>query len=226
MLMYLKHILFYIYCIIYTLLLCTICLPLLLNKHCSTKVMKWWAQGILLSLKPLYNIRWSTNLDSFTISKNGNLIACNHQSVLEILILIVIIPNPVFILKKELYLIPLINLYLYRTGQIGVKRTGNNKRFTSQAIQAIQEHNIIIFPQGTRVQHDHQSTYHPGIGILAKKLQKDILAFKTNSGLFWGRRSIIKFSGIAKVDHIGFIQHNDSIKNIINKLQDMIEKHV
>lgn len=201
-----RSILFYIISVIASIVICTFGLPLLMTMRGAKKVARTWAGCMLILCKYILRIDYTTNIN---MSDSGHLIACNHQSVLEILILLRHVPNCVFILKRELIFIPLINLYLLRSGQIAINRKSPDKnKLFEQASRAIKHSNIIIFPQGTRVEYGSIGTYKPGVALLAKKLQVKISLCITDAGRFWGRRSLGKTRGVCKVvqlsQQIGF----------------------
>ena len=62
------------------------------------------------------------------ISKDNNFfIAASHQSMFETFYLQTIFKSPIFILKKELLLIPIFGWYLKKIGSISIKRNKDNK---------------------------------------------------------------------------------------------------
>ena len=72
--------------------------------------------------------------------------------------------SPVFILKKELLLIPIFGWYLKKIGSISIKRnkvTKDNLGFFEDISKMINDSNrpLIIFPQGTRVLPDERPPF-------------------------------------------------------------------
>ena len=83
-------------------------------------------------------------------------IAASHQSMFETFYLQTIFKSPVFILKKELLMIPIFGWYLKKIGSISIRRnkvTKDNFGFFDDISKIINNSNrpIVIFPQGTRV---------------------------------------------------------------------------
>ena len=75
--------------------------------------------------------------------------------------------HPVFILKKELLIIPIFGWYLKKIGSISIKRnkvTKDNLGFFNDISKIITETNrpLIIFPQGTRVLPDERPLFKKG----------------------------------------------------------------
>ena len=88
-------------------------------------------------------------------------IAASHQSMFETFYLQTVFNSPLFILKKELILIPIFGWYLKKIGSISINRnkvTKENLGFVDDIKKAIQntERNLIIFPQWTIVKPDER----------------------------------------------------------------------
>ena len=117
------------------------------------KIMGYWSAFCLrffLSTKII--IKGKENI----ISNNKFFIASSHQSMFETFFLQSIFNSPVFILKKELLIIPIFGWYLKKIGSISIKRnkiTKDNLGFFDEISKLINnsERPLIIFPQGTRV---------------------------------------------------------------------------
>ena len=84
----------------------------------------------------------------------GGIIASKHQSIWETFALHSMVPDAVFIYKKELGELPLFGNYLRKFEQIEVNRKGGPlaaQSMTRAARQAIElGRQILIFPEGTR----------------------------------------------------------------------------
>ena len=79
-------------------------------------------------------------------------IASSYQSMFETFFLQTIFNSPVFILKKELLLIPIFGWYLKKIGSISIQRnktTKDNLSFLNDINKIVKdtERPIIIFPQ-------------------------------------------------------------------------------
>ena len=82
-------------------------------------------------------------------------IAASHQSMFETFYLQTIFNSPVFILKKELLLIPIFGWYLKKIGSISIKRnkiSKDNLGFFDDILKSIyhSKRPLIIFPPGSR----------------------------------------------------------------------------
>ena len=126
--------------------------------------MGYWAGFCLkkiLSTKIL--IKGSENI----ITDEKFFIAASHQSMFETFYLQTIFNSPIFILKKELLLIPIFGWYLKKIGSISIKRnkiTKDNLDFYDDITKAItnSKRPLIIFPQGTRVLPSERPQFKKG----------------------------------------------------------------
>lgn len=199
-------------------------MPCLITMNASFFTIKLWAKGCLVLLNLFHNLKIEYIQDT-PISQTGNIVASKHQSMLEILGLIEIVPRPIFFMKASLLFVPFLNLYLLRTGQLFVWRGyKNNSHLLEKAKQKLESANIIIFPEGTRSTPGIDSVYKKGVIFLAKIAFKDnpnikLIPISINTGYFWGRRSVYKKPGIAKIHVLSPLNiketNIDSLKEII-----------
>ena len=120
-------------------------------------------------------------------------IAASHQSMFETFYLQTIFNSPVFILKRELLLIPIFGWYLKKIGSISIKRntiTKDNLNFFDDVAQTIQNSNrpLIIFPQGTRVLPNDRPPFKKGAARIYEKLKIICQPVAINSGYVWPKK--------------------------------------
>lgn len=97
--------------------------------------------------------------------------AANHGSILDIPILFAHLPTDFRILhKRSLYLIPILGLYLYFGGHIGIHR-GNPFRAKRSLVRAAQRiragTSVAVFPEGTRSPDATVQAFKRGSFVLA-----------------------------------------------------------
>ena len=122
-------------------------------------------------------------------------IASSHQSMFETFYLQTIFNSPVFILKKELLLIPIFGWYLKKIGSISIQRnkiTKDNLSFFNDIHKMVKnsERPIIIFPQGTRVKPDEYQPFKKGAGRIYEELKISCQPIAINSGNVWPKKGI------------------------------------
>jgi len=122
-------------------------------------------------------------------------IASSHQSMFETFYLQTIFNSPVFILKKELLLIPIFGWYLKKIGSISIRRnkvTKENLGFFEDISKIItnSKRPLIIFPQGTRVKSDERPPFKKGVSRIYEELKIACQPVAVNSGNVWPKKGM------------------------------------
>jgi len=129
------------------------------------------------------------------ISNEKFFIAASHQSMFETFYLQTIFNSPVFILKKELLLIPIFGWYLKKIGSISIKRnkiTKDNLGFFDDISKMVtnSKRPLIIFPQGTRVLPDERPPFKKGASRIYEELKITCQPVAINSGYVWPKKGL------------------------------------
>jgi len=155
------------------------------------------------------------------------IIACKHQSAWETLIFHLLLNRPAIALKRELTWIPIINLYFKRMGMVPIDRGAGASALKSliKGAREIMAQNrpLVIFPEGTRSMPGKPGNYQAGVAALYRDLNVPVIPVALNSGLFWGRRSIIKCPGVITWQFLPPIEPGLSRSDFMEKLVDHIE---
>ena len=111
-----------------------------------------------------------------------------------------IFPDASIVAKQELRKLPIVGWFLHRYPMILVDRSAGRqalKLMIEEARRAIGEgRKVLIFPQGTRQAVDEPMTFQPaGIAALYTNLDIPVLPTAHNSGLFWGKKTLMIHSG-------------------------------
>jgi len=122
-------------------------------------------------------------------------IASSHQSMFETFYLQTIFNSPVFIIKKELLIIPIFGWYLKKIGCISIKRgktTKDNLGFFDNILEIISNSKrpLIIFPQGTRVMPDERPSFKKGASRIYEELKIKCQPIAINSGHVWPKKGL------------------------------------
>ena len=137
------------------------------------------------------------------LPEGGAVIAAQHQSALDILIWLTLLPRPAFVFKKELRRIPVFGWLLEPAGMIPVNRGGGRaalrEMVTGAKHAAETGRQVVIFPEGTRVAPGVRAQLRHGIAAVAQAVQVPVLPAATDSGLRWGRNSFGKTAGTVHV---------------------------
>jgi 1-acyl-sn-glycerol-3-phosphate acyltransferase len=162
-----------------------------------------WGRTTLWLLRTVcrINVEWR-GLDK--IPAGGIIVAAKHQSTWETFALVTVLPDPTFIIKRELMLIPFFGWYAWRAGMIAVDRAAGKAALddlTARAAEAVAEgRQIVIFPEGTRRPAGAEPRYKIGVAHLYAACGVPCVPIALNSGLFWPRRRLMRFPGTVRVE--------------------------
>ena len=154
------------------------------------KLMGYWTGFCLKTfLSTKIFIKGKENI----LSDQKFFIAASHQSMFETFYLQTIFNSPVFILKKELLMIPIFGWYLKKIGSISIQRnktTKENLGFFQKISKMINDSNrpLIIFPQGTRVLPYERPRFKKGSSRIYEELKIFCQPVAINSGFVWPKR--------------------------------------
>jgi 1-acyl-sn-glycerol-3-phosphate acyltransferase len=163
-------------------------------------VASLWAGVLLGMLRAVCGVHWRIEGREH-MPAQPVIYASKHQSAWETLAFFVILKHhPMFVLKRELLLLPFIGWYLRKIGSIAIDRkagAGALKGMTKQAKAALENgHDIIVFPEGTRVPPGQTRAFNPGVAALYAQTGSPVVPVALNSGLCWKRHSVEKKPGM------------------------------
>ena len=160
-------------------------------------------------------------------------IAASHQSMFETFFLQTIFNSPIFILKKELILIPIFGWYLKKIGSISIQRnkiTKDNLNFFDNIKKSVNKTDrpLIIFPQGTRVKPNERPPFRKGAARIYEELKISCQPVAINSGYVWPKRGLktsnkkIIISILPSIDY--GMEKNEFVNNLQNKIYSELDK--
>ncbi|MCQ8185854.1 lysophospholipid acyltransferase family protein [Parvularcula maris] len=191
-------ILFIVYLFVFSILVGIICSPALLKRDWSIAVSKFWAGGLLGGLNVLCGVKDEVR-GAEHLPEGPALVAAKHQSMWETLKLMVILPRPSFVLKKELEHWPIFSWFCKGNGFIFIDRASGAsamRDMTAKSRARLAEgHQIVIFPEGTRSLPGKRVPYQPGVAMLAKTLKVVTVPISHNSGEHWVQPGPLKLPG-------------------------------
>ncbi len=165
----------------------------------TSKVSRFWTKSIITLIRLLLGISCKIKGKENLIHEPA-IIVSNHQSAWETFYLFILFKNPIYVLKKELENIPIMNAFFKKLGFIYVNRDIGSTSLRNILIQIKRNQissrrTIIIFPEGTRVSPGDESRINSGFYIFYKHLNMPILPVIHNSGNFWHNKKFEKTSG-------------------------------
>jgi 1-acyl-sn-glycerol-3-phosphate acyltransferase len=179
-------------------------MPLLLGpRRLQRRAMRWLSSGMVRLFCRIIGVELRVMGREHLPGAGPALIAAKHQSAFDTLVWFMLLPDVAYVMKRELFSIPLYGWYSRRAPMIGVDRAGGGKALRRMMRNA-QElarggRQIVIFPEGTRTAPGQRAPYQPGIVALASALKLPVIPVATNSGAFWGRRSFVKRPGVLEI---------------------------
>ena len=188
------------------------------------KIMGYWASFCLkffLSTKLI--VKGKENI----INNKKFFIAASHQSMFETFFLQTIFNSPVFILKKELLMIPIFGWYLKKIGSISIKRnkiSKDNLGFFGDILRLINTSNrpLIIFPQGTRLQPEDRTPFKKGASRIYEELKISCQPIAINSGFTWPKHGSKKINTTLIISILQEIEPGKNKELFLKNLQDVI----
>ena len=126
-----------------------------------------------------------------------------HQSAWETVALQQWFPRMVFVLKKELLLLPFLGWAFKAIGMIAIDRKAGMDALAQVSEQGTallrRGISVIIFPEGTRVAPGQKKRYKPGGAHLAVQAKAKVVPVAHNAGEVWRRNAFIKQSGTVTI---------------------------
>ena len=188
------------------------------------KLMGYWAE---LCLKFILSTKVEIKGRENIIYNEKFFIAATHQSMFETFYLQTIFNSPVFILKKELLLIPIFGWYLKKIGSISIKRnkvSKDNLSFFDDIKKVIlnSKRPLIIFPQGTRVLPNERPPFKKGASRIYEELKIKCQPVAINSGHVWPKRGKKQFNKTITISILEPIKPGLSTGEFIENLENKI----
>ena len=226
---YLRSVVFIVLVVIWTLVL-SLAVPVLWLADASSAkvraVSQLWANGIVWLFKYVVGLDYREQ-GRENIPTGPCIIACNHQSLWETAVLCAIFPDASIVAKQELRKLPIVGWFLHRYPMILVDRSAGRqalRQMVDEARRAIGEgRKVLIFPQGTRQAVDEPMTFQPaGVAALYTNLGIPVLPTAHNSGLFWGKKTLMIHSGVITLSYLPPIPPGVDRKEFQAKAERMI----
>jgi 1-acyl-sn-glycerol-3-phosphate acyltransferase len=190
------------------------------------RVAGWWSQSSIFLMRVVCNITVEfRGLEK--IPKGPLIVASKHQSMWETFALLPLFERPLFILKRELTWIPVFGLLLLKADMIAVDRSAGGRaliRMTRRAGEAVRRgRQLIIFPEGTRTPVGAPAHYKAGVGQVYVDGAVSCLPVALNSGLFWPRRTFMRYPGTLVVEFLDLLPPGLPRDQFLARAREVIE---
>ncbi|MBN8827839.1 MAG: 1-acyl-sn-glycerol-3-phosphate acyltransferase [Sphingobacteriia bacterium] len=199
---YIRSLIFNIFYITWTFFIAALLSPLLINVRSAMMVGIIWAKVIEIGLRVICGIKHKIINKENAIRENV-IYACKHESAWETIMFFLLAHKPAYVLKRELVRIPVFGWYFIGMKMIFIDRKAGVsalKKLIKESKEAlINNRQIVIFPEGTRIKHGEKGKIQVGTYVLYKETGAKVVPVALNSGKFWGKNSFLKFPGTITV---------------------------
>jgi 1-acyl-sn-glycerol-3-phosphate acyltransferase len=195
----------------------------LLDRAAAHRVVRIYGQWVV------WSAGWMIGLKAQVrgpIPDGAVIVACKHQSFLDILMLAAVLPHASFVMKQELARMPVLGWYARRIGCVAVdrgKRSAAIKQMMDGVTATDGQGQLVIYPQGTRVPPGEKRPYKVGAGQLYLALGRPVVPAATNVGQFWPKRSLMRHPGTAVIEFLPVIPPGLDLRSFMQRIEDQVE---
>jgi 1-acyl-sn-glycerol-3-phosphate acyltransferase len=218
------NILFYVVFVFWALVgLPTFAMP----RAVTLKIARWWAKTNIVLMRAICGIKVEFR-GVEKIPKGPLIVASKHQSMWETISLLRFFEAPFFVVKRELKFIPLFGLYIIKTDMIAINRSAGHRSLLAVMRRAAEEvrhgRQFVIFPEGTRRPVGAPPQYKAGVGLIYGDCGVPCLPVALNSGLFWPRRTFLRYPGTLVVEFLDPIPPGLKRDEFLHRVETAIEE--
>ena len=218
------NILFYIVFLFWSLVaLPTFAMP----RAAMLKVGGWWAGTNIFLMRVICGIRVEFR-GVEKIPKGPLIVASKHQSMWETISLLRFFEAPFFVVKRELKFIPLFGLFIIKTNMVAIDRARGGRALLAVLRRAEEEvkrgRQFVIFPEGTRTAPGAPPQYKAGVGMVYVDCGVPVLPVALNSGLFWPRRTFMRYPGTLVLEFLDPIPPGLPREEFLRRVESVIEE--
>jgi 1-acyl-sn-glycerol-3-phosphate acyltransferase len=199
----------------------------LMPRSAMMRVASWWATSFIWLMRRVCNIKVEFR-GVEKIPKGPLIVASKHQSMWETIALLRFFEAPFFAVKRELKFIPIFGLFLIKTNMIAIDRSAGGRALIKMARRAADEvrrgRQFVIFPEGTRTAPGAPPQYKSGIALIYADCGVPCLPVALNSGLFWPRRTFMRYPGTLVVEFLDPLPSGLPREEFLTRLKAGIEE--
>ena len=199
----------------------------LMPRGAMMRVATWWAKTVMLLMRLVCNIKIEFR-GTEKIPKGPLIVASKHQSMWETISLLHFFEAPFFAVKRELKFIPLFGLFIIKTNMVAIDRAKGGRALLAVLRRAEEEvkrgRQFVIFPEGTRTAPGAPPQYKAGVGMVYVDCGVPVLPVALNSGLFWPRRTFMRYPGTLVVEFLDPIPPGLPRDEFLKRVESVIEE--
>jgi len=199
-------------------------IPAGLSRNWAYKIMKLFCAGVLWLAKVLCGITYETRGE---VPTGDIVIASKHQSFLDVILHMYLLPRANYVMKRELKWAPILGFYAMRIGAAPVKR-GDKSKAVSQMMKGIERQDseasqLVIYPQGTRVPPGTYKPYKVGAAVICDRMGKPCIPVANNAGVMWPKRGLLRHPGVVVFEYLDPMPEGLKLEAFTKELEARIE---
>ena len=199
---------------------------LVMPRRAILGMAKTWGRSSLWMLRVICDLKIEIR-GRENVPAGPLIVAAKHQSMWETFVLVTLFDDPTFIIKRELMWIPFFGWYTWKGGMVPVRRGAGAAALAEMAVTARSEirrgRQLVIFPEGTRRAPGAEPRYKFGVAHLYAEIGVPCVPVALNSGLFWRRRSFLRWPGTVRLEFLDPIPPGLDKQVFLERLQNVTE---
>lgn len=210
-----------------TIVLGVLAMPvMLLGRRAARGVIRLWARVVLWFLKALCGVSHRIEgVENLPVERS--MLAGNHQSMWETIVVFTLVPRPAVVFKKELLDVPVYGWWGKRAGGFPIDRDGGarsvrNLKKTARA-RSEDGDQIVVFPEGTRGAVGERRPLLPGVAAVYLSIDAPCTPFVHDSGRFWRHPGLLKWPGVITLRILPPIPAGLTRKEFMRRLEAAFE---
>ncbi|MEH6361107.1 MAG: lysophospholipid acyltransferase family protein [Amylibacter sp.] len=199
-------------------------IPAIISRNWAYDVMKLFCAGVLWLARILCGITYETR---GKVPTGDVVIASKHQSFLDVILHMYLLPRANYVMKRELKWAPILGFYAMRIGAAPVKR-GDKSKAVSQMMKGIERQDgeasqLVIYPQGTRVPPGTYKPYKVGAAVICDRMGKPCIPVANNAGVMWPKRGLLRHPGVVVFEYLDPMPEGLKLEAFTKELEARIE---
>jgi len=202
-------------------------LPLLLcPRRWMILAMGFWSATTTLLLRLICQVRVDIRGREY-LPAGAGLVAAKHQCMFDTMGPLGVFHDCAYVMKRELLIIPFYGWYSRKAGMIAIDRGAHAKALRALIADATQcardDRQVVIFPEGHRMDPGAAPDYKPGVAALYRALDLPCTPMATNSGLHWPAHGFLRRPGTIVYQFLEPIPAGLSRAAFMRTLEDRLE---
>lgn len=172
------------------------------SRDHAWRMARSWARTVLALLRILCGLNFRLE-GAEHLPQHDAVVLMKHSSAWETIAQLVLFPNHVWVMKRQLLWVPFFGWALAVFSPIAIDRKGGRQavdQVLRQGQQRLAEGLwVMIFPEGTRVAPGERRRYGLSGALLAAVAERPVIPVTHNAGDYWPRRGWTKRAGTIRM---------------------------